>query len=730
MEPELGQVPVWTVGEGAAIPTVRDCYGKLRHAQIGEARFWGARRVENKVRYSSDLTFSPNWFSVGSASVEVLSEDSLDPDSKGTFRAHRLAKLGGNSARVQIIGVLPASLHTLSVYVKAGSLSQVFLQLYVSGGPILASKTFDVVTDKWTRVQISGIPDGSSSYRFLISPGPYTAITPGDVLVCDVQLEDVSGQENEAASEFVRTDAPRQALWANGAMVDRVQYFDTYKGNTVSTLGIIREANGGLIPTNLLKGLRLDPRAVNLCTFTESFTSWQIAAADAVLLPKVAISPRCDSSASRLSETTSNGSKTISQDIGLVSLRSGISLSCFAKAESAEWLVLAIQLSDGASVSAFFNLGAGEIGSIKQESARPAWAHIESWADGWYRCVLTAENSYAGSGNSTVRVGISNGDAIKFYAGSNRALLIWGAQAEATEYASSYIPNDDGSGPANRQSQSIEIPNPDAQIIGLQNFSVELDAHLAYYSGVTVKGGAVPAWRAIWYGLASGFDGPQNRLGVAFRPRSAVAIGDRYLGDPNPLYYWKSGRTYSVGDVVIPTRTELDNPTGEKMFICVAGGISGATEPAWDETFVSLPDATTHVTRDGGVTWQNNHPDLEGKWQPFDTSTIDQGYSVFAAAATDASGARSDVSAAPVVRSSYYSAPGEYGFAINGTVGHLVTRPFPIDGSLGGDLHKPLASIRFGRLEESATMHPLSICNITIRRASITAEENRIQSTI
>ena len=381
--PSLGALPTWSfgpgLGSGSAAPTVRDCWGYIRSCKLGEARFVGARRVENKIRYSGDLTFGPFWFSVGSALVQTLSSDSRNPDISGTFRTHRLSKSTQNSARVQTVGILPRSKHVFSVFAKSESAAKVFLQFYVSGGDILASASFDIVPGEWRRVQISGIPDGTSTYRVLISPGAFTDAAPGSILVCDPQLEDASGHPNDAASEFIGTDFPRQPVWFNGAAVDGVQYFSTLKGNT-EVAGVVTEASGSPIPRSQLRGLQLEPQDVNLCTQSESFSTWSHVPADVILSPAVALSPRGDQSATRLAESSRTSTRTISFQFENIALSSAITISCFAKAETSSWLRLSLSMCDGSFFSLYFDIENGAVGTINAADGRPCWAHIEAWA--------------------------------------------------------------------------------------------------------------------------------------------------------------------------------------------------------------------------------------------------------------------------------------------------------------------------------------------------------------
>ena len=722
--PEIGHMPTWRTGDESSLPTVRDCWGYLRSAKRGEARFWGARRVQNLIRGSADLGNASYWFSVGSLSAQLMGRDSTVGDSTGAFRAYRISKATAQSARVQSVGVLSGVRHTLSLYARAETTSEIYLQLYVSGGAISASGTFTVSAEGWTRVQISGLADGVSSYRILLCPGAYNNGAPGSIFVCNVQLEDVSGHENDAASEYIPTDLPSPAPWFNGAMVDGVKYFDTYKGNTVLPSGVVVEQAGPQIAAGLLQGLRLEPSAVNLCLQSESFANWTVNAGSMTVQSSVAGSPRLDKTATRLIESTTFVSKFLSQDLGPMVQGTALTVSVFAKAETGRWLRLNVTLSDGSTAFGFFDLANGVLGNVVRAGQTACWAHIERWGGQWYRCVLTTTNT-AGASNPVMRLGISSSNGVTAYTGVGASILVWGAHASPTEFIPSYIQNSTATGPVSRQSQSLDLSNAGNSVMGRQNYVIAIDSFPAYFTGVTNKGGTRPAWRPIWYAYATGYYAPQNRLGLGFRPTTAAVFGDRYLGDPNLLYFWRPNTFYAAGSIVIPTDTEVDNANSRRMFTCMVAGVSGATEPQWNSTFVSPPDLTSSLTFDGAARWQCNHDNtIVGIWEPYDTSILEAAYSVFGGVAVSRTGQVSLIPAVERVRASYYSVAGAYGFAINGQSATLRTAPFPIDGSTAGDLHRDIESIRFGRLSETATSHPIGISNLRISSEVISASEN------
>lgn len=727
--PEAGPIAQWATGLETGVATVQDCWGVLRTTRPGEARFWGARRVENKIRGSGDLTNGTYWYSVGSVAVNLLNLGSLSADAFGTFRACRLSKSTTNSALVQILGVLPPQAHTFSIYARAETLDRIHLQLFASGGPVAAVQAVQLSATGWTRVQITGTPDGVSSYKILISPGPFVNATAGSIQICCPQLEDVSGHPSVAASEYIETDRIRPPIWHYGAMVDGVRYFSKSKASSTANNITVDNSGGGTeFPDSSLLGLLLEPRVENLCKQTESFSSWTRSHSSVAVRTASAVSPRMDRTAAELLEGTHSGLHATSSSIGMLSPESPVTFSCFAKAGGRGWLRMQVTLSTGSEVIAYFDLVGGQVGSVVSASNRSAWAHIESWRDGWFRCILTTQNYSTGVQVSKVTLATSKSNGVGAYAGEGLGIFIWGAQASSLEFASSYIPNEFGSASVTRAAQSVEVMNPGGTVLGLNSYTIALDVRMPYYSGIDIKGGAIPTWRAFFSAFASGYYRDQHRLAMGLRPYSDTVFGDRYLGDPNPLYQWKANKVYPLGSFVIPTDTQVDNRNNRKMFTCVVAGSSGSMEPVWNSVFTRVPDTITNSTIDGGVVWQVNHVDFDGKWQPFDTSHLDRTANLYPTAIVTKTGLRTDKAAAGLMRCSYFSAPGAYGVALNGESMPRDTDPFPIDGTPNGDLHQYMESIRFGRMSETMTTHPSLLRNVSIGRENIDAETNRLRT--
>lgn len=93
---------------------------------------------------------------------------------------------------------------------------------------------------------------------------------------------------------------------------------------------------------------------------------------------------------------------------------------------------------------------------------------------------------------------------------------------------------------------------------------------------------------------------------------------DLYPFEPSSLFKWTKNTDYKVGQIVIPTDTQIDNANARRQFTCVVAGTSGALEPSWNTNYVAFPDTTTNTTPDGTVVWQANSANgISSSWEPY-----------------------------------------------------------------------------------------------------------------
>jgi len=113
---------------------------------------------------------------------------------------------------------------------------------------------------------------------------------------------------------------------------------------------------------------------------------------------------------------------------------SGIVISIYAKAAERTWF--RIRFNDGATKSAWFDVGNGVVGSVTAGATNS----IENAGGGWYRCIMTIAS--VSSSTATGQIGIygATGDSGLSYAGEvGKGAYFWGFQYRSSLASSNYL---------------------------------------------------------------------------------------------------------------------------------------------------------------------------------------------------------------------------------------------------------------------------------------------------
>lgn len=691
--PEVGPMPYWATNSGAtAVPSIIDSRGMLQYCRVNEARFWGARRVENLLRASNDLDNSTYWTAVGTATV---SEVTTDASVLGELieRAYLITGNGTSNCIRQTLslngaggasGVLRATKHTFSIWLRSGSVSSAVIQLYVSGGAAAANATV-TLTSTWQRFAITGTPDGSSTYTVLVTPASSGTIYARNAQVEDLGPEAADGSGNVPPSEYVSRDDivyTSQAIAVyHGAMVDGVRYFDTARANALNnTTKLVTEATGAAIADSTLWGLMVEPQIVNLVTNSDTLSGWTVNATSSVTIAtNAATSPDGRQNAAKITEDSASTSK-----FAYFAMAASDSAKCCAQviakkgtSGGRDHLRLGIKKKDATTVTCFFNLGTGALGTV----GSGAESYITPLSDGWYLCAMVVDVG-TGGGTPEMHVGLSSADGTTTYSGNGAGnIFVWRAQFHAKEHPATPIQT--AGSTATRTGHALAIPNQ--SVIGRNNLAVYMEAHPLYRTGIGNKtsDGTTQEWYYMWYGRARPFDQAYHRIGQTLRPFSDSVLGyaiwalDRYLGNPTPALKWQASTAYALGDFVVPTDTQANNANSRKLYTCTQAGTSGGSEPTWNTS--GFP---TVEQSDGTCKWQCNHDNrLNGSYEPYDgTLVLVQGQAF-----------------ERLKMASWAMDTPTLGACINGVTGYRQTDPFPADQSEKGDLLRDIDEIRFGR---------------------------------
>jgi len=215
----------------ATTKSIVDFEGLYKTCLSGEVGFSGARRVENLVPNSSDLSVGAGW----TVSGVTITAGKTDP--VGGTTAYRLTATAPHGQWYkQLSGLVSGDTLLQSVYIKRVTGSGAISDLTVAGG----TGTAITVTTSWQLLAPAvRTSTGTTAYLGL------DILTSGDEI--DIWFpvwEKTTGQTNQNPSERVSKGVLSAPY--HGAGVDGVKYFSTLNGNTVSS-NVVTEATGAAI---------------------------------------------------------------------------------------------------------------------------------------------------------------------------------------------------------------------------------------------------------------------------------------------------------------------------------------------------------------------------------------------------------------------------------------------------------------------------------------------------
>jgi hypothetical protein len=182
------------------------------------------------------------------------------------------------------------------------------------------------------------------------------------------------------------------------------------------------------------EGILIEGQSTNLVTRSEEFNSWTTG--NASIQSNAAVAPDGTLSADTLTEAAETSPTTNSHYVYSANITPAAStsytFSVYLKAAGRANALLYTNIG-GVSVNSIFNLSNGTVtytgGSVTNA--------ISSVGNGWYRCSITWTTTSTAAGN--VRVYTADGDTTFDYTGNGYGSVIcWGAQVEASSFASSY----------------------------------------------------------------------------------------------------------------------------------------------------------------------------------------------------------------------------------------------------------------------------------------------------
>ena len=375
--------------------TVLDHEWIVRYAKSGEARFQGARRVENMTAHSKTFT-NPTWtkanlltvtgnaiaWPAGLGMATSLIETATTTQH-GIITSNSYANVAGN-------------VYISSFYAKAGARS--FVQLLTNWAISLEYANFDLVNgifsqssagvgamvsvgDGWYRCSIKYTSLSSTTAVVYCMIGvsladvryqSYVGDGVSNVYIDACQHEDVTGQSIKTPSEYVSTNLLSSPF--HGAMVDWVKYFDTtLSGTQLSPDGYLAEW-----------------QKTNLFTDSEDFSLWT-KSGTWVITPNATIAPDGRMTADLFTLSTSNESQWVTKVITTTAVIYWDSV--YVKPNGHYY----VQFNTSFAISTWF-VNFDLLNWVVGSSSLWAW-RIEALKDGWFRLKVTTWTAAAASNN-------------------------------------------------------------------------------------------------------------------------------------------------------------------------------------------------------------------------------------------------------------------------------------------------------------------------------------------
>lgn len=363
----------------ATAATVLDHEWIVRYCLSGEARFQGARRVENLFSYSEDAS-NAYWNKVRSS----VTANAIAWPSGNLVADLVVGTSAGDSYIYAPMSVISGNKYRVSVSVKAADVTNFNITSFTQAW----SCAFDLALGTaWTPAGIASLPTmtnlGNGWYRcsILLTANATGSNNIGFVsqnyvwnicYVCEMQMEDVTGQSDTSFGGYVSTNVLSSPF--HGAMVDGVKYFDTdISGNQLSPDGYLAEWG-----------------RTNLFTDSEDFSLWT-KAGTWVITPNATIAPDGRMTADLFTLSTSNESQWVTKVITTTASIYGYSV--YVKPNGHYY----VQFNTSWAISTWF-VNFDLLNWVVGSSSLWTW-RIEALKDGWFRLKVTTWTVTATSNN-------------------------------------------------------------------------------------------------------------------------------------------------------------------------------------------------------------------------------------------------------------------------------------------------------------------------------------------
>lgn len=447
--PSVAVAPTPTFTRGDTDATIIDFEGLLKDVTANEARFKGARRVENLFTDSEDFS-TANWNVFAATKTGATTIDGI-PCMEINFQANALAALFQNA----VVQLGPTHAMRAKVRAKTGTVT-----LRLSAGAQLGDFSSDItVGTTWTEIGFTDVGSVLSAANSSIRNG--SAGVSQDFYIANIQAEIVSGQAKQDPSEYVSNGAGDD----HGANQDGVKYFNTQNGNSLSapTGGTLTEATGAAIADATLKGVMVEEQRTNLEFNSEDYSAW-VQAGGVVVTTNTTIGPRGELTADTISDP-GVGFASVRGSFTPITGGNDVTASIFILKDSVpaatRFCLLRVALSGGAGmgVDLTFDTSTGQTATrIQAGSPTNISSGVESVGNYWrFRVSFTSAVSNSSMTQQfypAIGAGLITG---AYNTNTSGSVVAGGSQNEEGAFETSYIPTT-GAG-ATRNAELLSYPN-------------------------------------------------------------------------------------------------------------------------------------------------------------------------------------------------------------------------------------------------------------------------------
>jgi hypothetical protein len=512
---------------------VVDNEGILRTALAGEARFGGARRVENLISATGDYT-NAAWLAFGGATKGAQTVTFVDNVVSGISQFGKTVKVGDKL----VVRV--------TVQNPSGSSVNMTLNLYNGQGSTLSNVTKALPAGSTTKLSLIGtVTVAGASAGVGLSVNQVGAVTLG---ITEFQLQNKTGSSAVSKPDDFVSKGVLPAPY-HGAGVDGVKYFATANANSVSS-NVLTEVDGATL-TGMLGFLR-EGASTNLVIQSADLTNVAWTTTDSTVAANAPAAPDGTASAALVTCGSANTADLVQASPLTITANAFYCFSVYLKTGAGVTWVLIRYYGGGGTLGCYFNLSTGEIGSQYAAGTATGYvANIEPAAKGFYRVSVSGVvDPNSTSPNISIIPVTADGDTTRPTGG---VYYIWNPQVEAGPIATSPILTTTAAATRNADALSIPYGNLDPT-----KGTLFASYYLPSHKGIT----NMPSARQIvgWTGnLSLAYHSSSQLMTTtsAYDGTSETMVG---TSRDASLYHTKINSKWSGGAVAIRRGSSAANP--------------------------------------------------------------------------------------------------------------------------------------------------------------------------